>query len=464
MVSWAFLELIGAEFNDNRLRNRLITIVDAFARQPEASVPQACGGASEAKAAYRFLDNQKVTPEAILAPHVKWTRERAKECSVVLAVQDTTEIDLTSHPATQGTGYLGSSHCRGILLHSVLAVSPTGVPLGLLHQQMWTRPLEELGKAKARRKKTVAAKESQRWLSGLSATEEALADHPRVVLVGDRESDLYDLFAAPRRANVDLLVRVCRENRCVDHPAHSLKEAVLASPVQGTTTVELLRSGDRAARRATLSVRWLSVKILPPRNHLQHKQLEPILLHFVAVEELNPPPGEKPVRWLLATTLPVTCLQEAIQCVQWYVYRWRIERFHYVLKSGCRIEQRELETVRRMQNAIATYSIVAWRVLWLTYQARENPDVSCEIALDRDEWRALHATVHRKQAIPQTPPSLREAVRMIARLGGFLGRKRDGEPGVKTLWKGLIRLHDITETWKLCNPSSRRLLVHATCG
>jgi hypothetical protein len=329
---------------------------------------------------------------------------------------------------------------------------------------MWTRPLEEKGKANKRRKKTDDAKESQSWLSGLNAAEETLADHSRVVVVGDRESDLYDLFAAPRRTNVDLLVRVCRENRCVDHPARLLNQAVLASPVQGTATVELLRSGERAARRATLSVRWLSLKILPPRNHLQRQQLKPIVLQFVAVEELNSPSGEKPVRWLLATTMPVTCLQEAIQCVQWYVYRWRIERFHYVLKSGCRIEQRELETVRRMQNAIAMYSIVAWRVLWLTYQARENPDASCQIGLEGDEWRALYATVHRTQTIPQTPPRLREAVRMIARLGGFLGRKGDGEPGVKTLWKGLIRLHDITETWRLCNSFSPPPLASATCG
>jgi hypothetical protein len=445
---WAVTELVEAEFGDTRLGDRLIRMVDTFAERPEASVPEAFGKAG-AKAAYRFWDNEQVTPERVLAPHVARTARRASEQAVVLAVQDTTEVNLSHHPATQGTGYLASPGCRGLLLHSVLAVSTDGIPLGLLHQQTWTRPPEQLGKSKGRRQKSVEEKESQRWLTGLAAAERALPNQPRVVVVGDRESDLFDLFVAPRRDGVELLVRVCRTTRRVEHSEKYLREALLASPVQGTIRVEVPRGDDRRPRTATLSVRFISVKVPPPRNHKDRRRLKPVTLQFVLVQEEDPPAGEKPICWLLATTLRVESFEDAVRCVRWYVLRWRIERFHFTLKSGCRIEQRELETVERMERAVATFSIVAWRLLWLTYAAREHPDASCEGILEAHEWQSLYATIHRTPRVPDKAPTLRQAVRMIACLGGFLGRQRDGEPGVKTLWRGMRRLHDISETWRL---------------
>jgi len=173
-----------------------------------------------------------------------------------------------------------------------------------------------------------------------------------------------------------------------------------------------------------------------------------IRMNFILVEEINPPQGEKPVRWLLATTLPIETLEDALRCVQWYAYRWTIERFHFVLKSGCKIEERQLESVEAMERAIPIFSIVAWRLLWLTLQARETPDAPCTMILKEFEWQALCATVPAgAQRLPATPPTLREAVRMIARLGGFLGRKCDREPGPQTLWRGLRRLHDIAQGW-----------------
>ena len=154
------------------------------------------------------------------------------------------------------------------------------------------------------------------------------------------------------------------------------------------------------------------------------------------------------MRWLLATTLSVENLEDALKCVQWYAYRWTIERFHFVLKSGCKIEERQLETVEAMERAIPVFSIVAWRLLWLTLQARATPDVPCTMILEEFEWKVLCVTVHaRRRQLPAKPPTLREAVRMVAQLGGFLGRKCDGEPGPQTLWRGLRRLHDLSEGW-----------------
>lgn len=170
---------------------------------------------------------------------------------------------------------------------------------------------------------------------------------------------------------------------------------------------------------------------------------------MILAEEQNPPQGVSPICWLLLTSLEINGWEDVVRCVRWYTYRWLIERYHYTLKSGCGIEKLQLETARRIDMALATFSIVAWRLLWLTYEARFNPEQPCDTVLEASEWQSLCATFNKNPIPPEKPPSIHEAVRMIASLGGFLGRKGDGEPGVKTIWRGLRRLHDITATWKL---------------
>jgi hypothetical protein len=448
-MSWAWEELRDTRLGDSRLELRLPKMVEQFVEHPEASCPEALGRAG-VKAAYRFWDNSRVQPGDILAGHAQEAARRSMEYPVVLVAQDTTEINLTAHPATKGLGYLGSPDCRGLLLHTLLAISPTGVPLGVLRQFTWTRPLEQLGKRHRRRKTALQDKESQRWLDGLTATAEGLAQHPHGVLMGDRESDLFDLFAAPRPEHVDLLVRVCREKRRVEHPAKYLDAALQREPVRGHVQIEIPPRANRQGRKATMAVRWLSLEIHAPCHGPKRPSVR---LTFILVEEINPPQGEKPVRWLLATTLNVESLEDALRYVQWYAYRWTIERFHFVLKSGCKIEQRQLETAERMERAIPVFSIVAWRLLWLTLQARETPDTPCTVILEEFEWRVLCVTTRgRTRRLPAEPPTLREAVSMIAQLGGFLGRKCDGEPGPQTLWRGLRRLHDLGQGWLAAQP------------
>jgi hypothetical protein len=451
-MSWAGGELYTSHLPDFRLDGRLVTMVDAFTEHPEASCTEALGAAG-AKGAYRFWDNDRIHAGDVLAPHAEQAVQRSLPYPVALVAQDTTEINLTDHPATQGTGYLGSPHCRGLLLHSLLAISPTGVPLGVVRQFTWVRPVKQLGKRHRRRKAALKEKESQRWLDGLTATAECFSPHPHVVLMGDRESDLFDLFAVPRPANVDLLVRVCREKRRVEHPTKYLDKALESEPVRGQMQINIPARANRQARRATMAVRWLSLGVHAPC----HGPVRPsIPLTFILVEEINPPAGEKPVRWLLATTMAVQSLEDALRYVQWYAYRWTIERFHFVLKSGCKIEERQLETVERMERAIPVFSIVAWRLLWLTLKARETPDAPCTMILEEFEWKVLLATVHPgTRQLSVTPPTLREAVRMIAQLGGFLGRKCDGEPGPQTLWRGLRRLHDLGQGWLASQKQTR---------
>jgi hypothetical protein len=451
-VDWAGKEVKCGVFEDPRLDRRLLKIIHELSARPNCSPTESFKTKAGLMAAYRFWNNSRVSPRQILKGHVEQTKTRAKEYPVVLAIQDTTEWDATSRPSVEGVGYLACPRSRGLLVHSVFAVSPTGTPLGTIRQIVWSRPIKDLGKRHKRRKTPLKDKESRRWMHGVTAASVELADHNHVVVVGDRESDLFPIFSAERASNIDLLIRVTRENRRVEHEAKYLNKALEQSPVKGIVEISLPRTGNHAARKARVAIRWLSLDVHSP------KYVQPTArarLQFILIEELEPPKSSKPIRWILSTTMPIESLEDAMQYVQWYAYRWRIEQFHQVWKDGCRIEQLQLEDADNIRRAIATYAIVAWRVLWLTLQARETPDAPCTLVFEEHEWKVLCAHTQKHQRMPAQPPTLREAVRMTARLGGFLGRKGDGEPGPKTLWRGLRRLDDLTTGWRLAQLKSK---------
>ena len=423
--------------------------MEQLSAHPEASIPEACGTPKATKGAYRLLCNPAVTPQRIWQPHFEQTARRAAEFDTVLAIQDTTEIDLTSHEATKGVGYLASPHCRGLLAHSVLCVTPEGSPLGLLNQLVWARPFESIGKRRDCNQKPVAEKESQRWLDGLAAVERNLPNHPRVVLIGDRESDLYDLFARQRRPGVELLVRIYHRRRRVDHPARYLDQALAETPVGGYVNMEVPRADDRPTRTARMAVRWCNLLIYPPANYRGVSPATPVRLSFVQATEANCPAGQTPLEWLLGTTLCVESLEQAMQGLEWYSRRWMIERFHYVLKSGCGVERRALATVERMERLLTVYSLIAWELLRLTHEARRTPEASCEPVLKRVQWQVLHLATQTRTPLPTRAPTLSQAIRALAQLGGFLGRRHDGQPGVKTLWRGWRRLTDLVTGYNL---------------
>jgi len=451
MEGWAATEVGQAEFGDRRLRKRLIRIVEDLAAKPTASVPEACGQWPATKATYRFWDSERVTPAAIRAGHQESTIERVRGQSLVLAIQDTTDLDFTQHPATKGLGPLEHPALRGLKVHSSLAVSEQGVPLGLLHQAVWARDPEQVGKRHQRRRLETKDKESQRWLTAMLASEAPIPEGRSVVMVADREADIYDLFALPRRAGSELLIRA-EHNRRVNDKGY-LWQTVQQAPVVGQYTLTLQRKEDMPAREAIMSVRFTPVMVQPPSNRRGRSELPEVAINLVLAQEEAAPTGVKPVQWLLLTTLPVITFSDALRCIRWYSYRWLIERYHFVLKSGCAVEELQLETAERLESALATYCIVAWRLLWLTYEARRSPEASCASVLKAHEWQALYCTIHQTPVPPAEPPTLQQAVRWIAQLGGFLGRKSDGQPGVKTIWRGLRRLHDIAATWQLLNPS-----------
>jgi hypothetical protein len=440
-------ELKGTDFVDKRLDKRLMLMVDKLIDRPEASLPQAMASPAATKAAYRFLDAEKVTPQAIRASHLQATVNRARQQSRILILQDTSELDFTAHPDTSGLGYLRKPYQQGLLMHSALACTPDGVPLGLLEQELWIRDPKDRGKKHQRYQRPLSDKESAKWSRALTASLSVLGDKVASVTVADREADIFDLFHTPRPPQADLLIRACQKRlvKTGDGVAH-LWDYMRASPVQGQMLVKLEATKTRKARIARCQLHYEEVRLLPPQRS---KGKEALRLWAVLVKEESTAAGVEPIEWLLLTTLVVDNLEAALQCVRWYNLRWLVERYHFVLKSGCRIEKLQLETAERLERAVAVYSLVGWRLLWLTYQARVSPEASCERALERHEWQALYCTIHQTRMPPQEAPSLQQAVRWIAQLGGFLGRKSDGEPGVAAIWRGLRRLEDIAATWLL---------------
>ena len=402
---WAQQEVRHVVLSDARLVKRLARLIGQFAAQPNASIPQACGTWGETKAAYRFFDNARVYPQQIRVGHQHACLERIGEHPLILGVHATTSLDYTTPPKTKEVGPLEHPQHHGVFVHSTLAVTPEGVPLGILGQQVWARDPDTVGQRHPRKERPFPEKESFR---GYAAEQEMLAALPkevRTVTVADRESDIYALVQAPRRKGADLLIRTSWDRRG-DDPQQHLWATVNATPIQGRTLLRLRRTPNRKPRTALLSVRFARVCLLPPKKRPVQDNLRPQWVHAGFADEEAAPQGVEPVSWMLLTTLPVETFSEALQYLQWYTYRWLVERYHFILESGCRIEERQLGTGMRLQRCLAVYTSVAWRVLWLTYLARETPTASCELALSREEWEALWC-IHHNVAVPQRslPPS-----------------------------------------------------------
>src|SRR6266851_493402 len=305
-TNWAVREFAEAELGDERRTKRLVELANVLGQHPTAALPEACGDGGMLKAAYRFFDNDAIEAQDMLQSHIESTYRRLDQVSLVLAVQDTTEVNWTGHPATQGLGPLGHTACQGLLVHTTLALKPERVPLGLLAQQVWARDPNEVGKRARRKQLPISQKESQKWLHSLDA-----------------------VFTA----------RDC------------------------CPTTRLVRRGPQAARDATLALRFCPLTLCPPR-HRQREGLPAVALWAVQVQEVDPPTDVTPIEWLLLTTVAVETVDDAIERVQWYSCRWGIEVWHRILKSGCRIEERQLASGERLQRCLTLYSVIAWRIFY----------------------------------------------------------------------------------------------------
>src|SRR5512146_591296 len=356
IAPWAQEEMTTVQLNYKRLDVRLTELLSDLGDQPTASIPAACGGYAEMRAAYRFFDNDKVTFAKILEPHFAATRQRLAAQPVALLVQDTSEADVTRpEQQVEGTGPLDGGKRRGVFVHPLVGFTPDGTPLGTVSMQTWTRPEPDPKKKPARRDRPLEEKESFRWVQGLRAARAVAQELPQtqVVCIGDSDADLYELFAEPRGTRpVEWLIRACR-NRCVESETDAvhqkLREAVLAQPVLFTHTITVgtresktacetrPRRVGRAARRATMAVRAAAVTLRPPRRS-GGVVLPAVAVNVVLVSEPEPPTDQPPVEWLLVTTLPIQTPEQVRQIIQYYSVRWMVELLFHAWKSGCRIE------------------------------------------------------------------------------------------------------------------------------
>ena len=433
-------ELAGIDLGDLRLNRRARRVLQKLGEKPTLSIPSACGGWDETRAAYRLFDHAEVSAEKVLAPHRARTVERIGAHPRVLCLEDTSELDYTGKNDIQGLGPLNYETRRGLYLHPTLAVTPERLALGLLHVHSWTREPGSLAPSKDA-SRPLEDKESVRWIDGYQRINELAEQLPdtRLTYIADREGDIYDLFVeAPcPESCADWLVRGKHDRALAN--GETLRQRLTKAPVLTETSFDQPATNRRTARTVHQQIRVARVAL--PAPYRPDRKLPDVEITAILATEAQPPPGEDPVEWLLLTNLAVETPEQALEKLSWYLCRWQIEIFFRILKSGCRIEELQLEKLERLEPALAFYMIIAWRVLFLTMLGRECPEMPCDVVFDRAEWQAVYLVTERRPP-PDTPPSLDRMVRMVAGLGGFLNRKGDGFPGPQTLWIGLQRAAD----------------------
>ena len=457
MDAWVEREL-GGTFPDQRLKARLGKLLGDLGRRIGSTVPMACQDWAATKAAYRFFSNPRVDETTILAGHFAATVARfAATAGTVLVLHDTTEFSFTRDtPGAIGQlSFVKGRHVThtvcGVLLHSSLVVTTDGLPLGLAAVKFWTR---KAFKGTNARKRTVnptcvpiEEKESARWLDNLTQSTQRLDDPGRCVHIGDREADIFELFHAAHEVRTHFLVRTAVD-RLAGRGGTTVAKVMKRQPIRGTHEVEV-RDNRGAVSSARVHVRFCRVTVHPPVA--KRKRYGPLSLTVIHAHERGTPTGREPIRWKLLTDLPVENLAAAVEKLDWYAMRWKLETYHKVLKSGCQAEQAKLRTAERLTNLLAVLCVVGWRVFWLTMAARATPDAPAEAALTAAEVEILDRVGAPPPAAPAPTRKVSHYLVAVAKLGGYLARAKDPPPGNMVVWRGLTRLADILLGFELGN-------------
>lgn len=440
---WAVREFSGAELGDGRRAARLIRIAEGLASNPGKAISSYCGK-SGAQAISRFFARPEVTVENVLKPHRSETTYRLQEYDRVIAVQDTTHLDFGGRADLEGAGPISScERSLGLMMHSALMVTPDKTPLGVAGIQIWARDAKK-DKSKDKRKRPVDNKESRKWLYGLSAAEACAPKGKRLLVVGDRESDIYALFVAERKETTDLLVRLNHNRTIKDEEHRYILDALAAAPVIGEYKVTIPRRSSRREREATLEIKAVKVTLKPPRNRAPDIPNIPVDMWIVEAKEKDAPEGVEALHWTLLTTRRTESLESAICAVRDYTVRWVIEEYHYILKSGCRIERYQIETADRLEPAIAINAVLAWRLLHLTKIARETPEESAQKVCTELEAKILEQYLRKeREKVPEHIRTVKDFVMGVAIMGDFMESRYTGRPGPKVIWRGLKRLEDM---------------------
>ena len=452
-TAWLDNELAGCHLADERLTKRLHKLLGQIGGAMGQSIPFACQDWANAKAAYRFLSNDRVSEAEILAGHFQSTRDRAGTTKdLIFVLHDTTEFTYQREAAEaigvtksvnsgrDKAGRVRSHTVCGILMHSSLALTAEGVPLGLAAVKVWTR--QKFKGTAALKKKInptrvpIEKKESIRWLDNLAQSTELLGGPDQCIHIGDRESDIYELFCLAHELGTHFLLRTCVNRRAGDGD-HTVADEMGEIAVKKRHRIEV-RDDSGNLDQALLEIRYRKIRVLPPIG--KWKRYPPLVLTVIHADEAGTPRNRKKISWKLITNLSVHSGRAAVEKLEWYSMRWKIELFHKILKSGCRAEDSRLRTAQRLANLIAVFCIVSWRVFWMTMLNRAAPDAPAEMALTASEIRLLDQVLTN---IPNTRKTLSYYLNKIARLGGYLARGSDPPPGNLVMWRGLSRLRDI---------------------
>ena len=439
---WAREEMDGVQLGDARLNQGVPALLEARWKRPQNSFWRSFDSPAQAKAACRLVENPRcqISLNSLLAPHTLQTARRMTAETVVFLAQDTTTLSYNSLQQTQGLGPVGEDHSRGLFLHSLQAFRLDGIPLGSAWAETWARPPES--DTAKRNEQSCDEKESGRWLRALQAASERARQMPQtqVIVCGDRESDIYELYdqklaAAP---NVQLLVRG-QHDRCLEEGS-SLWERLHRQPLGGTLGVKVPRRQGRPERWATLELSWCEVELKPPAVALK-KSWPPLKIYAILAQEVGAQAGAEPIQWLLLSTWPVDTLKLARRLVRWYALRWGIECWHKVLKVVCGVERRQMKSAQALERALALDMIIASRVLLLSRLGKEHPELPATVAYSPEELAVLEVKKKETGKFCESPKlTVLQANILTAMLVGFWGRTGDGHPGAQILGEGLRTL------------------------
>ncbi|WP_419234585.1 IS4 family transposase [Rickettsia endosymbiont of Nabis limbatus] len=449
-TGWLENELRHVDFKDKRLINRLIKTSNLLDSKASGTINQSCRSWKDAKGAYRLFSNDKFDIDEVYSSHHVETQNRIQGKNLVFAIQDTTYLDYDTHIKTKGLGSISKAytkHKQGLIMHSTIIVTPGGLPLGLTSQQCWARiAREEDQKEKARRKYIthIKDKESYKWINAFEETIANIPENTRVITVGDREADIFDLLWKIEESAAEFVIRNRQDRKFICPENGKTKIQTKISKLQSKKEIRLKIPGNglHKARKANVEIKYTyghipirSVSLYGPEN-TDHKISDKLAVYVVSAKEINAPVGVEAIDWTILTNIPVSSFEDAVERITWYKLRWKIEEYFRVLKSGCKIEASRLSAETKLQKLIAIKSLIAFKILYLSKIASTCPEESCDSILTTQEWKTLYMRVHRTNNTPGKPPNIKEAIILLGKLGGFMARKSDGLPGAMSLWRG----------------------------
>ena len=439
-------EFAELDCNSSRLEKRFIRTMETLSKQPDKSIWFCSENRAEAKAIYRMLGNDNLNRDEVLRVHREATiRRMIQQGGTVLAVQDTTSLNYNTHEKTNGIGYI-SEKTLGVNIHSCLAVTTDGLVLGLLDQTSYNR-IQAKDTSRSHESKKVRAleeKESFRWVQTLKTSTANMPEMVKVITVCDREGDMYELLDAAETGGRLFLIRVAQNRLTINN--RQILDTIRRKHCMGKIEITIPRDSRRNVkeRGAVLQIRHSYFEIKRPQILNKNKALSDSMgVWVIYAKEECPPKGLEAIEWFLMTNESVETIVAAYERIQYYMQRWKIERFHYVLKSGCAVEKLQERSIDKTTLLVLMYSVIAVVIMNMTYIARIAPTESCVIFFEEDEWKLLYCAANKTKKAPKNPYGIQEAVTYLGWLGGPKRAPSDGPPGLKAVWTGLKTLNTL---------------------